>query len=82
MITFKFIHQLKLPEIDKLLEISLHSEITAEAVASKIEEKQSRKLNTEEIRLIKTVAPIMRLTATEDENGRIAQVNFEFVEDV
>ena len=35
---------------------------------SKIEEKQSRKLNTEEIRLIKTVAPIMRLTATEDEN--------------
>ena len=35
---------------------------------SKIEEKQSRKLNTEEIRLIKTVASIMRLTATEDEN--------------
>ena len=33
-----------------------------------IEEKQSRKLNAEEIRLIKTVAPIMRLTATEDEN--------------
>ena len=35
---------------------------------SKIEEKQSRKLNVEEIKLIKTVAPIMRLTATEDEN--------------
>ena len=35
---------------------------------SKIEEKQSRKLNAEEIRLIKTVAPIMRLTATDDEN--------------
>ena len=58
--------------IDKILNNSNEEDIEnkkfIQMCISKIEEKQSRKLNTEEIRLIKTVAPIMRLTATEDEN--------------
>ena len=33
---------------------------------SKIEEQQNRKLNSEEIRLIKNVAPIMRLSGNEE----------------
>lgn len=58
--------------IDKILNNSSEEDIEnkkyIQMCINKIEEKQSRKLNTEEIRLIKTVAPIMRLTAKEDEN--------------
>lgn len=58
--------------IDKILNNSSEEDIEnkkfIQMCISKIEEKQSRKLNAEEMRLIKTVAPIMRLTATEDEN--------------
>ena len=58
--------------IDKILNNSSEEDIEnkkfIQMCISKIEEKQRRKLNAEEIRLIKTVAPIMKLTAKEDEN--------------
>lgn len=59
-------------KIDKILNNSSEENIENKKFIKKcmstIEEKQKRKLNAEEIRLIKTVAPIMRLTAKEDEN--------------
>lgn len=57
-------------KVDKILNNSdkadLEDKKFIQTCINTIEEQQNRKLNAEEIRLIKTVAPIMRLTGREE----------------
>lgn len=59
-------------KIDKILNESSEEDIEDKKFIQKcistIEEKQSRKLNTEEIRLIRNVAPIIRLSSENDKS--------------